>query len=250
MPICQAQAWPRSMAWRSVSGIGSLAPNPLLWRDFIMRRFLKIGLVFVLCVVVAVTVLGVYFYQRQQRLLRESPFLHEMNSLVERNEFDAVTQRLIDKARTADKGESRLIVIWLRKHAVEGNFPTLYFTSLFYTTQGRLEDAGKWYSAAALVARVDAGRCRDASAGGAPRVIEGLFSNTKTHLAADIEERKAAAQWALEYEEKTRGRPVARWILQHGIKAFRGDAQSVPDAEWQIARSRIRADFEHSFVRN
>jgi hypothetical protein len=203
-----------------------------------------------LCVVVAVAVIGVLAYQRQQRLLRESPFLQEMDSLVARNDFGAVTQRLTEKAATANKGESRLISVWLRKHAVEGHFPALYFTSLFHTTQGRLEEAGKWYSAAALVARVDSARSSDASAGGAPRVIEAMFSKTKSHLAAHPGERKAAARWALEYEEKNKERPVARWILQHGIKAFGGGVQPVPDAEWQAARSRIRAEFEQSFAGN
>lgn len=215
-----------------------------------MRKALRIGLLLIVGVFVAVSVLGVVLYQRQQRILRESPFFQELNSLVQRHDFGAVTARLLEKARTADKGESRLVVVWLKDHAVDGNFPALYFTSLFSSTQGRQKEAAKWYCAAALVARVDAARCNDPTAGGAPRVVEGLFSELKTHLTAHPEERKDAAKWALEYEEKNKERPVARWIAQHGIKAFSGGAQPVPDADWQAARSRIRAEFGKSVAAN
>jgi hypothetical protein len=54
----------------------------------------------------------------------------------------------------------------------------------------------------------------------------------------------------LEFEEKNKQRPVARWSSQHGMKAFTGGAQPLPDAEWQAARSRIRAEFEKSIAAN
>jgi hypothetical protein len=208
-----------------------------------MSKALKMGVLLALGVTVAVCVLGVVAYQYQQRQLRESPFLQELNSLIQRKEFGAVTQRLVEKAPTVDKSEGRLIATWLKGHAVDGDFPALYFTSLYHTKQGRLDEAGKWYSAAALVARVDAARCSDASAAAAPRVIEALFSTTKSFLNANPGKRSAAARWAFEYEEKNKERPVAGWIAKHGSKAFSGNVQYVPDADWQAARSRIRAEF-------
>ena len=57
------------------------------------KKAIKIGFMLVLGVVATLSLVGVYFYERQQRLLRESPFLQEMNALVGSRDFGAATKR-------------------------------------------------------------------------------------------------------------------------------------------------------------
>lgn len=96
---------------------------------------------------------------------------------------------------------------------------------------------------------MDAARCHDPTARQALTFMESFHSALKKLLAADPQEKARAAQWALEYEEKNKSRPVAAWIARHGIKAFDGGAKPLPDAEWANERLRIRTEFAAASAR-
>lgn len=210
---------------------------------------LKITLLTTLGIAVAIVALSVFLYSRQQRLMRESPFIQQITATEERGDHAELTRSLLEHARAVSKGESRLITAWLRKREHDSRFPVLHLLSLYYFQQGRTSPSAEWFSAAALVGRVDVARCNDPTAGQALTVIESFHAPLKQRLAAYPNEKARAARWALDYEEKNKSRPVAAWIASHGIKAFSGGATQLAAAEAEKARDRIRAEFAAAFAR-
>lgn len=208
-----------------------------------LNRKIKYALLITLGVIVTMCALGVIAYQRRERLLTESPFFQELNAAEQHGDFASITTRLLEKSQKVGKSEARLITFWLQKRGDEGRFPALYLISLFYSKQGRMSEAAKWYSAAALIGRVDVARSGDPTAGGALHVIEMQFSPIKDYLTKNQGEKKKGMQWALDREEKMKTRVVAPWISGHGIKAFEANGHA-SNSDPEQARATIRAEFE------
>ena len=213
------------------------------------HKILKYTLATALGLAAVVVALSLFLYSRQQRLMRESPFIQQIAVAEQRGDYAELTRTLAEHAGTATKGESGLIVAWLKRREHDSRFPVLHLLSLYYYREGRTSPSAEWFSAAALVGRVDAARCGDATAAQALTVIEMLHGPIKQRLNAYPEEKARAARWALDYEERNQSRPVATWIASHGIKSFGTGSKPLPDAGREVARQRIRAEFEAAFAR-
>jgi hypothetical protein len=207
------------------------------------RKILKLTLLTTLGLAVAMVALSLFFHARQQRLMGESPFIQQLTKAEQHGDYAALTRSLVEHARTVTKAESRLVTAWLKRREHDSRFPVLHLLSLYYFQQGRMSPSAEWFSAAALVGRVDVACCNDPTAGQALTVIEMLHGPLKQRLAGDPEEKARAARWALDYEERNKSRPVAAWISSHGINAFSGGATPLPDADRAKARARIREEF-------
>lgn len=214
-----------------------------------LHKILKCTAVTAIGLAAVVIALSLFVYSRQQRLMRESPFIQQITATEQHGDYAELTRNLVQHAATATKGESGLVISWLKMREHDSRFPVLHLLSLYYCREGRTSPSAEWFSAAALVGRVDAARCGDATAGQALTVIEMVHGPLKQRLNAYPEEKARVARWALEYEEKNKSRPLASWIASHGIRSFGTGAKPLPDAEWEVARQRIRGEFETAFAR-
>lgn len=157
---------------------------------------------------------------------------------------DADASGISKVARKEFKVSDYSAIAWLLYQInQEPNTPYVYALARRMMNIKNTGSAQKWYSTAAIMARIDASRCADKTVTQGVLIIESEFSDVKKTLQ-NQSDFKEAVKFALEQEEKFKNRSLPKWICSHGIQAFSGELEYKDLEIWQKERGDLRAKYE------
>ena len=190
--------------------------------------------------------LGWYLGSKQEQARRNSPFLQRLEQ-TEREKGDLL-KVLFDGAGTVNDDEAKLAVEWLLPRQFRGEHPYLYIVGLYYGRQSdnrRRFQGLEYFLRAALVYRVDAGKCGDPTANQAVPILESALGMkmVRDNLKAKPDVRQKVIADALAFEEKNKDRPRPEWICIHGIRRGPPPAEDIQ----RTHRHRVREQFSATF---
>lgn len=145
--------------------------------------------------------------------------------------------------KNSTKEHSKVFLKWLEQREDEGFPPYLYATARNYLIEGDAYQALLYYSAAGLMARIDAARCTDRTTASWVAFLENSFVGVHDYMKEHPTSKLAAGKWALLKEESSKRRKLPSWICKNGENPMKYVAYK-PEELWQLEREEIRRAFK------
>lgn len=166
--------------------------------------------------------------------------INKLNDLENKKDYLALIRELYENVNPETSPE---ILSWLKEREDSGFAPYLYATARHLLITNEPYQALLYYSAAGLIARVDAAHCTDRTAAGMVAFLENGFSGVHKYMADNPGSKRAAGTWAMLKEETSKNRPLPEWLC------LNGDSPSpyVPflaQELWENERTNIRVAFD------
>ena len=181
-----------------------------------------------------------------------STFLAHFESLEAANNHADLAVEVFQSAGNYTKVQRDQLITWFTARATDGRMPSLFIIAKLREMNGDDDDAMKWLSAAHLTAQLDGLRCSDVTARSAAPAMARQFAALAQRQAKNLDLRRRANTFALDYEDSIKDRKPAIWIANHGLAAFKpasaGASPWVADDAWQKQREELRAAFAKQFA--
>lgn len=163
-----------------------------------------------------------------------------LDAMEQAGEFPGLTELLLRGSRGMSEGERAAALEWLEGRQNNGRMPVLFLMARLHQRAGNKDEAAKWFMAASVVGRIDAGGCEDKTAMQHVAAMESHFPDVRILLKEDAAKAKRLAREALELEEKLKGREKPEWMAGNG--GFLGDAA------YGEKRTKMRGELRESSV--
>jgi len=150
---------------------------------------------------------------------------------------------------TTRPDEAKQVAEWIRPRRFRGELPYLYFLGIYLAMQrddDRRAEGLEALGAAALIYRVDAGKCNDPTANQAVPIVENQLGIPSVRKM--LSERRAThllvVMRAMEAERSTAGkRETPRWICAHGLRGGNAPSAEAFEAHRQAVLDRFVKEF-------